>query len=175
MHGILAALIACVSPHTPLCLRPRQTLREPPDFSPVSEHLASVPLPPVVVRRTAVALSTYVREEHNGHADPLCLLSRAHSTSPVIVAFVPAPGCQDRVAAPCMHCLHLAGLTIFSEHRGPPPHLQLWPDEMCWSQVCALTALQRKIHRTFSKATWLSGSLRQPSTETIETAHSRQR
>jgi hypothetical protein len=30
----------------------------------------------------AVALSTYVREEHDGHADPLCLLSRAHCPAP---------------------------------------------------------------------------------------------
>src|SRR6266545_1046642 len=89
---------------------------------------------------------------------------RAHGmfTLHLIVAFVPAPGCQDRVAAPYIHCVHLAGLTKFSEHRGPRPHLLLWPHEMCWSQVCAPTALQRTIHRTFSKATWLSGSLRPP-------------
>src|SRR4030095_16692050 len=67
---------------------------------------------------------------------------RAHGmfTLHLIVAFVPAPGCQDRVAAPCIHCVPRAGLAICSEHRGPPPHLLLWPDERCGQQICAPTA-----------------------------------
>jgi hypothetical protein len=120
MHIALSALIARVSPHTPPCLRPPQTLRKPPAFSWVSERFVSVPLLPGTACNMVVALSTHVREELDGHADPLCLLSRAHCTSPgqLRPAAAGAPAGGDYPLA------HLACTTPARVTRNPTPLLE---------------------------------------------------